>query len=66
MKQEPLAESIKYLESYDYLINKKCEVEDHSQWSLDDIRILLAQSVCYHLSIITEKMMAKPSDISDK
>ncbi len=60
MKQEPMADSIKYLESYDYLMNKKCDVDDHSKWSLDDIRILLAQSVCFFLSIITEKMMSKP------
>lgn len=50
VKKQPLDKSVKYIESFDFLMNKKCEVAEGATWTLEDIRILLAQSVCYLLS----------------
>lgn len=27
-KKKPIGDSVKYIESYDFLISKKCEIED--------------------------------------
>ena len=40
-------------------MENKCTVNDNSNWSLDDLRLLLAQGVCYLLTNITGKIMAK-------
>lgn len=60
-KKKPLGDSVKYVNSYDFLMSKKCEVQanDPLRWTLEDIRILLAQSVCHLISVATGKIMAK-------
>ena len=35
MKKKSLGSSVKYIESYDYLISKKCEVNDPEKWNLE-------------------------------
>ena len=47
-------------------MSKKCEVDEHSRWSLDDIRVLLAQGVCFLLTAITSKTMGKPDTVSEQ
>lgn len=66
MNKETLGYSVKYIESFEYLMEKKCQVAETHQWNLEDIRILLAQSVCKLISIATEKIMNKEEEISDK
>lgn len=60
-KKKPLGDSVKYIESYDFLMGRKCEVDpnDHEKWTHEEIRILLAQSVCHLISIVTSKIMGK-------
>lgn len=62
-----MGDSVKYIDSYDFLMGRKCEVDpsDFSKWNLEDIRILLAQSVCHLISVITSKIMGKEEGQSD-
>lgn len=39
--------------------------EDWTKWTLNDIRIVLAQSVYHCISLVTEKMLNKPEGVSD-
>jgi len=45
-KKEPLQRSVLYLESYEYLIEKKCTVTQPDNWNTEEVRLLLAQTVC--------------------
>lgn len=47
-------------------MSKKCEVREVSHWNLENLRILLAQSVCYMLSVCVEKIMNKEEGFTDK
>lgn len=64
-KKKPLGESVKYIDSYDFLMGKKVDVVDPEKWTHEDIRVLLAQSVCHLISIVTGKIMAKEEGQSD-
>ena len=66
VKKQSLDNSVKYIESFDYLMNKKCQVAEVSQWSLQDIRIIIAQSVCYLLSKAAAKLISKQEDVTEK
>lgn len=66
MKQQSLGETVKYLESYDYFLSKKCTVDDPSKWSTDDLRVVLAQGVCYVMSVVNEKFLTKEEGVSDE
>lgn len=66
VKKQTLDKSVKYIESFEYLMGKKCEVADVNQWNLEDIRILIGQSVCYLLSVAAEKIIAKEEGVSEK
>ena len=66
MKQASLPNSIQYIASYDYLMEHKCNVDEQNKWTLDDLRILISQGVCYLLKVITEKMISKPENVSDQ
>lgn len=34
VKKVPVDESVKYIESFDFLMSKKCEVSDVHEWKL--------------------------------
>lgn len=66
IKQRSLGDSVKYLESYDYLLSKKCQIDDPLKWSEDDLRVLMAQGVCYLMSVVNEKFLTKEEGVSDE
>lgn len=51
-KKHPLQKSVQYLQSYDYLLKKKCSVSSSQGWTIEEIRLLLAQTVCSLISSI--------------
>lgn len=59
VKKQSLDNSVKYIESFQFLMNKKSEVQEPNQWRLEDIRIIIAQSVCYLLSKAAAKLISK-------
>lgn len=59
MKKKALGQSVKYIESFDNFMAKRIENETASAWSMDDLRVLLAQSVCQILNETTMKLMKK-------
>lgn len=65
VKKQELGLSVKYIESFEYLTNKKCQVENN-EWTLEDIRVLIAQAVCYTLSQCVEKVVGKDEGMSEK
>ena len=50
----------------DYLLSKKVEADEPSKWTLEDIRVIIAQAVCYLLNSTTEKLLNKEEGFSDK
>lgn len=60
-KKEPLQKSVRYLESYEYLTTKKCSVTEAENWTIEEVRLLLAQSVCSTLKSIHERQVANKS-----
>lgn len=65
-KKKALGESVKYIDSFEFLMEKRLNPnrDDMTRWTLEDIRVLLAQSVCYLISKVTDKMMSKPEGVS--
>ena len=50
----------------DYMGERIKEDRDNwKNWTIDDIEMILAQSACYNLSLVTDKMMNKPEGVSN-
>ena len=50
----------------DYMGERIKEDRDNwKNWTIDDLEMILAQSACYNLSLVTDKMMNKPEGVSN-
>ena len=57
-KQGVLQKSVRYLESFEYLTKKKCTVTDPENWTIEEVRLLLAQTTCSILHTINQRYAA--------
>lgn len=51
VNNKKLTGSIEYLQNFNKLMEQKCQTKEAEKWTTSDIKMLLAQSVCYLLSV---------------
>ena len=66
-KKKEVGESVAYLQQFSDILGARV-AEDRvelSKWNLEDIELLLKQSACHCLGLVTSKMLSKGEGVSD-